>query len=282
MTNNLALKIEGNSMVAGLQVPNINGGFGEGKRSMLAKHIANIHDKELFKVNELINNNRKHFRDFIDVIDIKIHNEFLILLKDNGFLNQNAINRASNIYLLSERGYAKLIKIFDDEKSWELYDQLLDEYFELRDGQQSNKPLTQLEVLQVAISQLVENEKRLKSIEDKQSQTENKVVSIVNYLVESPDRKKIEHEVNAFARRRNMKESDVRMMIYGKIEDKYGVDVMQRVKNRHKKINEDRIKEGKREYKESTLKGKYNGMDFLVENGMLKDTMEILAGLENL
>ncbi len=79
-----------------------------------------------------------------------------------------------------------------------------------------------------------------------------------------------------------MKESDVRMMIYGKIEDKYGVDVMQRVKNRHKKINEERTKDGKKEYKESTLKGKYNGMDFLIENGMLKDTMEILAGLENL
>lgn len=53
---------------------------------------------------------------------------------------QNAWNRAKNIYLLSERGYAKLLKIMDDEKAWEIYDELVDNYFNMRVAIKENKP----------------------------------------------------------------------------------------------------------------------------------------------
>ena len=57
--NNLAIKE--NLTVASVEVPNISGGFGESKKAMLAKHISDIHGKKLFKVNEVINNNRQRF-----------------------------------------------------------------------------------------------------------------------------------------------------------------------------------------------------------------------------
>lgn len=163
------LALNGNTLVAGVTVPNINGGFGENKKSMLAKHIAEIHDRNLKRVNEAINKNRKRFKDYIDVIDIK-DTEFEVVLIDHKILTQNAVNRASNIYILSERGYAKLIKIFDDEKSWELYDQLLDEYFDLRDGNVipiNNQPSTELQILQGAINQLVKQEQQLMEMSEK-------------------------------------------------------------------------------------------------------------------
>ena len=53
---------------------------------------------------------------------------------------QNAWNRAKNIYLLSERGYAKLLKIMDDDKAWEIYDELVDNYFNMRVAIKANKP----------------------------------------------------------------------------------------------------------------------------------------------
>ncbi|WP_255428442.1 ORF6N domain-containing protein [Sporosarcina sp. resist] len=56
------LTVKGTTEVCGITVPNIAGGFGEGKKSMLAKYIADIHGKENRQVNEAINNNRKRFK----------------------------------------------------------------------------------------------------------------------------------------------------------------------------------------------------------------------------
>jgi len=177
MTN---LAIKETLQVAGIMVPNINGGFGEGKKSMLAKHIAEIHGKKLFKVNEVIENNRDRFNDNVDIIDIKLIRQTDTFL-EAGILTKAQIGNASNIYLLSERGYAKLIKLFNDDKSWELYDNLLDEYFDLRDAnvvQMNNQPTSQLQVLQLAINQMVQQEQELLEIKQKQLEQENKVIQL--------------------------------------------------------------------------------------------------------
>lgn len=50
-------------------------------------------------------------------------------------------NRTKNAYLLSERGYAKLIKIIDSDKAWEVHDQLIDEYFTMREVINSSEQL---------------------------------------------------------------------------------------------------------------------------------------------
>ncbi|WP_207707287.1 ORF6N domain-containing protein [Crassaminicella thermophila] len=126
MKNELMLK--GTTKVCGIEIPCIAGGFGEGKRAMLAKDIAVLHNRELFNVNKLINENRNRFKDNVDIIDWK-DSKFAIILKNSGFITQGSLNASKNIYLLSERGYAKLIKIFDDDLAWEMYDRILDEYF---------------------------------------------------------------------------------------------------------------------------------------------------------
>ncbi|QEK13647.1 hypothetical protein FQB35_10405 [Crassaminicella thermophila] len=120
--------LKGTTKVCGIEIPCIAGGFGEGKRAMLAKDIAVLHNRELFNVNKLINENRNRFKDNVDIIDWK-DSKFAIILKNSGFITQGSLNASKNIYLLSERGYAKLIKIFDDDLAWEMYDRILDEYF---------------------------------------------------------------------------------------------------------------------------------------------------------
>lgn len=52
------------------------------------------------------------------------------LLSQLGYTNME-IGKSQHIYLLSRRGYAKLIKIFDTDLAWEVYEKLLDEYFTL-------------------------------------------------------------------------------------------------------------------------------------------------------
>ena len=46
------------------------------------------------------------------------------------------IAKANSIYLLSERGYAKLLKILEDDTAWALYDQFVDGYFNMREQKQ--------------------------------------------------------------------------------------------------------------------------------------------------
>lgn len=133
-----ALKVIGHEKIGEIEFTGIEGGFGKGKKAMLVKDIALIHRKPIFKINELINNNRKRFEDGIDILDLKS----VILPKDkeNYGFNQNAWNRSNHIYLLSERGYAKLLKIMDDDKAWDIYDELVDNYFNMRVAIKENKP----------------------------------------------------------------------------------------------------------------------------------------------
>ena len=134
------LKILGQEKVGNFEFTGIEGGFGEGKKSMLVKDIAEIHKRSSKVINQAINMNIKRFRAGVDILDLKASN-FEVNLIDLGF-TQNAINRSNNIYLLSERGYSKLLKILEDDTAWEIYDQLVDNYFAMRQSIQSeNKAL---------------------------------------------------------------------------------------------------------------------------------------------
>lgn len=126
------LKLKGKVLIDGMEFNQVEGGFGKAQKSMLVKDIADIHDRQLREINERINLNRTRFKDGIDIMDLR-GTEFEIGLTDNGIYTQNAINRSKNIYLLSERGYAKLLKILEDDFAWEQYDKLVDNYFNMRE-----------------------------------------------------------------------------------------------------------------------------------------------------
>ena len=126
------VKVNGLVNVNGMKFHDIEGGFGVGKKSILAKEIANIHGRELRVINQAINMNRTRFTDGLDIVDLK-GTEFAINLIDSGIYTQNSLNASSNIYLLSERGYSKLLKILEDDFAWEQYDKLVDGYFNMRE-----------------------------------------------------------------------------------------------------------------------------------------------------
>ena len=125
------LKILGTEKVGNFKFTGIEGGFGENKKAMLVRDIAVINNSNVRRINEVINRNRKRFKDGVDIIDLLSNEDFAVVLNDSGF-NQNQINASNNIYLLSERGYAKLLKILEDDKAWEIYDELVDNYFNMR------------------------------------------------------------------------------------------------------------------------------------------------------
>lgn len=125
----MELKKTGLVKINNYEFEGIEGGFGENKKAISAADIAKIHKRELKEVNKLINNNRDKFKDFIDVIDLLSDKKFEVILNNLGLKTSNGQKYA---YILSERGYSKLLKFMDDELSYDLYEQLLDNYFRLR------------------------------------------------------------------------------------------------------------------------------------------------------
>ncbi|WP_066679361.1 ORF6C domain-containing protein [Clostridium septicum] len=159
---NKLIKINGIKEIEGMKFHDIEGGFGEGKKAMLVKDIANIHQRELRGINQNIERNRTRFKDGIDIIDLK-GTKFEITLSDNGIYNQNSINRSSNIYLLSERGYAKLLKILEDDIAWEQYEKLVDGYFNMRE---QAKKLSTEEILELQYRYTKEVKEEVKELKD--------------------------------------------------------------------------------------------------------------------
>ena len=175
------LVLNGTTTVCGISVPNIEGGFGEGKKAMLVKDIAVLHGFETYKVNQDINRNRARFKDNVDIIDLK-GTDFVLTLSDNGIMTKNSINRANHIYALSERGYSKLLKIFDDDLAWEKYDEVMDDYFALRSQANIPAPTDQLEVAAIMIQELKTQRDRLNAVEGTVTNIQEKFANVKEVL----------------------------------------------------------------------------------------------------
>lgn len=126
------LKVTGAQKIDEHEFTGIEGGFGEGKKAMLVKDIAEIHGQALGEINRRINDNRKWFDDGIDILDLKSamglsHSE----IKSFGF-TQNQINASNNLYVLSEQGYSNLLKILEDDTAWTIYKKFVKDYFNMR------------------------------------------------------------------------------------------------------------------------------------------------------
>lgn len=133
-----ALKVLGTEKIGKFKFTGIEGGFGEGKKAMLAKDVALIHGQPVGNINRIVNNNRKWFEDGVDVIDLlNASDAFRNFAKEQGLITSN---RIQNIYLFSERGYSMLVKFMSDEKATQIYKQLLNNYFNMRVAIKENNP----------------------------------------------------------------------------------------------------------------------------------------------
>lgn len=189
--NNLVASIDvrGTQEFMGKEIPVIEGGFGEGKRCLTDKTIAEIHSQPVGEIRKSINRNIKRFKEHIDYLDLQ-RSDMVTTLLNLGYSKQS-ITQAEHIYLLSERGYAKLIKIMDTDLAWEIHDKLIDEYFTMRKIINSSEQLKSTLLLEIynggqagvlASKQLVELEKKpLINTIEKQSDAINELKPHAEY-----------------------------------------------------------------------------------------------------
>ena len=136
----MELQVKGTQSFMGKEIPVIEGGFGEGKKVILAKTIAEIHEMRTDKVNALIRDNIDEFENGVDILDLKTKPCQGYVLENNLFTKAQWGN-AKKIYLLSEKGYMALVMLMRTEKAKEIRKQLRKEYFAMREIINSNEQL---------------------------------------------------------------------------------------------------------------------------------------------
>lgn len=183
------IQVTGTQKIGEHEFTGIEGGFGQEKKAMLVKDIAEIHGQPVSEINRRINDNIVRFKNEIDIIDFLNGSEPLReMARQNGWIGSN---RTQNVYLLSERGYFKLLKILEDDKAWDIYDELVDGYFDMRETikQQPQVPTTQRGLVQLALSANEETNQRIDVIESDLKEIKD------NKLITSEDRGTIDSHV---------------------------------------------------------------------------------------
>lgn len=138
MTKN-ELKLNGTQKFMGIDIPVVEGGFGENCRVVTAKAVSDIHNTRLSDINASINRliKKKRIKKGIDYINLL--SETVSLRDFARELGMFSSNRTKDAFILSERGYSKLIKAMDDDESWDIMDSFVDEYFKMREVIKSNE-----------------------------------------------------------------------------------------------------------------------------------------------
>ncbi|WP_259346741.1 ORF6N domain-containing protein [Leuconostoc citreum] len=198
------LKVIGKEQVAGYEFIGIEGGFGDGTRGMLVRDIAEIHGTTVKRINELIKKNIMRFKNGVDIVNLK--DDSVVVLNDLEF-TQNAINRYKYIYLLSERGYSKLLKILEDDTAWDIYDKFVDGYFNMRQHIKEQMPMTDLEKIALLAQGTTQLSERIEKVDSKlDNLIENQALNATDY---GSVNRAVNHRVYAYASIHHIPKSNV-------------------------------------------------------------------------
>lgn len=96
--------VKGTQNFMGIEIPIVEGGFGENKKCILVNTVAEIHSARIDKINEMISNNIDEFETGVDIIDLMANDDSLNLAKKYKLITNN---RQRHCYVLSKNGYLR-------------------------------------------------------------------------------------------------------------------------------------------------------------------------------
>lgn len=248
------IKVVGKQNFMGKEIKQLEGGFGENQRIISAKEVANIHDMRLKEVNKSINRliEKNRIKENIDYINILSWvNNLPMNLEQTFGVKQEYLSRTKSIFVLSERGYSKLIKSMDDDTSWDIMDKLIDEYFTMRKIINSDEELKAKYLLKAVESNGEESAIAIKMYSDLRIKEENKKLTdkLTNEVI-NPLKRDLEHtedvvlsltsnislmekrqRITQIVRYGSKKYAERYTLLYEEFSKKFHVDVRRRLAN---------------------------------------------------
>lgn len=257
------IEITGVQEFLGKEIPVIEGGFGGNKRCLTDKTISEIHSMRTPDVRRRITDNIKRFKKDVDFIDLRgVYDAHT--LEELGYSKQS-ITQAENIYILSERGYAKLIKIMDTDLAWEIHDKLIDEYFAMRKEIKEQKPQCVEDLIIMQAQSLKDLRQQVNQATNHALQAKEEVKSIKEVV--SLDSTSWRSETQTLIAKIARKQGDLALIkefrteSYELLNKRFGVNLEIRLTNKRRRMAEEGISKSKRD--------KINFLDVIAEDKKL-------------
>ena len=124
------LKVVGTQEFMEVELPIIEGGFGEGFRVMTAHMIAQIHGVSVKHINELTNNNINEFEEEVDVLNLLKVGINHLEIKNLFGIDLPPVTK--NFFIYSEQGYMALVGLMRSDEAREIRKKVRREYFSMR------------------------------------------------------------------------------------------------------------------------------------------------------
>ena len=249
------IEITGVQEFLGKEIPVIEGGFGEGEKVVLAKTIAEIHEVDLKRINELINKNLDEFEEGIDILNLKDGSDFEVVATDLGFITSN---RQEYCYILSEQGYFTLVSLMRTEKAKELRKKFRREYFAMRNQIKENKPtciedvlitsLQEMKMLKQQLNQINNNALRANKLAVEAQEEVNSIKEVVS-LDTTSWRSETQTLIAKIARNQGGFEhiNLLKSESYELLNKRFGVNLEIRLTNRRRRMAEEGVSKSKRD-----------------------------------
>lgn len=248
----IKLQQNGTTEIMGMQVPIIEGGFGEGKRCLTIPQIKDIHGMEVGHINDLIRNNYDEFEERIDIIDLMDNEISLNVANDLGLITNN---RQNNCFILSEQGYMTLVNLMRTPKAKEIRKELRRSYFAMREVikvQQAvdTKQLSpELQMFKQIFDTVATQQIQQKQIEEEQKRLGGQVAEVLDEIDGIKDVVSLNTDnwrddttklINKMAKIKggNTYIQDFRAESYDILQKRLGVNLKTRLDNRKKKMLE--------------------------------------------
>lgn len=202
----------------------------KGVRIVTFKDIDAVHGRPDGTARKRFNDNREHF----------IEGEDFFVLNQPSEIRTLGIQRPQggtpeNVTLITESGYLMLVKSFTDDLAWEVQRELVKGYFRVK------KSLSGAEQLLAQAQYLVEQERRLAAVENRQdeltlqvqhnSDAMDKVTAAYTAPLASGEtwQESANRTVNSLVEQYGLNHQNFRRDIYAELEFTAGVDLQQRV-----------------------------------------------------
>lgn len=142
----------------------------------------------------------------------------------------------SDIALITEKGYLKLVKSFTDDLAWDVQDRLIDTYFKVQTLVSDLSP--QMQLLVGMVNQLAETERQVretKEIAEKANQTVDAIKEAVTPILDNW-RQITNDKIKKITKRACRPYDEMRNEMYQVLEQRAGCDLSTRVRNLRSRV----------------------------------------------
>jgi molybdopterin converting factor small subunit len=205
----------------------------QNQRVLTTQQLAEVYEADPIKIQQNFNNNRdryipgKHY--FV------LEGENLKAFKNNLENFEVVADRASRLYLWTEKGAWMHAKSLNTDRAWEAYESLIDTYYDIKQAALDYSKLSpELQMFQYLFQSMAKQELRMQQLEEKTEKQAETITAIKDTIIQQPDnwREELNKMFNKIVMTVGGKQfQEMRKQSYEELERRAGVNLEVRLRN---------------------------------------------------